>query len=79
MKKKKTPGKKRLKTGLSRQNVCLIFELLFLKCNENAVFLFKNTRNKEKGHFLFEKRYFCYLWSLLLFSYFIETLVDLNK
>ena len=29
-------------------------ELPFLKCNEDAVFLFKNTYNKEKQPFLFE-------------------------
>ena len=26
-------------------------ELLFLKCNENAAFLFKSTYNKENGPF----------------------------
>ena len=34
--------------------------LLFLKCSENVVFLFKNTFNKEKGPFLFEIYFFCY-------------------
>ena len=29
-------------------------ELPFLKCNENAAFLFKNTYSKEKSPFLFE-------------------------
>ena len=33
------------------------FEMLFLKHNENAA-LSKNVCNKEKGPFLFEKRYF---------------------
>ena len=30
-------------------------EAPFLKCNENAVFLFKNTHKKGKDSFLFEK------------------------
>ena len=33
-------------------------ELPFLKCNENVVFLVKNTYNKGKGSFLFESDIF---------------------
>ena len=40
---------------LSRQNLHPFFEAARLKCNENAVFSFENTQNKEKGPFLFEK------------------------
>ena len=35
-------------------------EAAYLKCNENAVFFFKNTQNKEKGPLLFKKWSFCY-------------------
>ena len=52
---------------LSRQNVFPFFYLPFLNCNENAAFLFKNTYNKEKGHFWFEGNTFCYVWWLPLF------------
>ena len=38
-----------------------------LKCNENAVFSFKNTQNKEKGPFLFEKWSFVMLVVALIF------------
>ena len=34
--------------------MCPLRELPFLKCNENAAFLFKNTYSKEKSPFLFE-------------------------
>ena len=45
----------------------LFLELPFFKYTENAVFLFKNPRYKEKGPFLFENVYFCYVWWLSLF------------
>ena len=49
--------------------LCVHFlELPFLKYNENAVFLFRNTYNKEKGPFLLESDMFYYFWWLLLFS-----------
>ena len=38
------------------------------KCNENAIFLFKNTRNKEKDPFLFEKWYFLLCLVIALIS-----------
>ena len=42
--------------------MCVHFlELPFSKCNENAVFSFKNTYNKEKGLSLFENDNFCYV------------------
>ena len=34
------------------------FELLFLKCNKNAVFSFQNAYNKENCPFLFESSVF---------------------
>ena len=43
-------------------------KLSFLKCNENAVFLFKNTNNKETSPFLFESNVICCVWWLPLFS-----------
>ena len=43
-------------------------KLPFLKCNENAVFLFKSTNNKETSPFLFESNVICYVWWLPLFS-----------
>ena len=36
------------------KNLCPFFGAACLKCNENAVFLFKNTSNEEKLSFLFE-------------------------
>ena len=36
--------------------------LSFLKCNENAVFSFKNTYSKKIGPFFFETEMLYYAW-----------------
>ena len=43
------------------------FELLFLKCDKNAVFSFKNTYNKENCPFLFERSVLLELVVVFLF------------
>ena len=49
--------------------MCVHFlELPCLKCNENAVLLFKNTPTEEKLSFLFETNILYYVWWLPLFS-----------
>ena len=59
-------------------------EMLFLKCNENIIFLFKGTHNKERVP-LCLKSDFTTLQiekKTLLFRslfQFAETLIDLNK
>ena len=45
----------------------LLLEVPFLKYNKNAVFLFKNTYNKEKMFFLFEKYSFLCLVVAVIF------------
>ena len=50
------------------KNLCPFFGAACLKCNENAVFLFKNTSNEEKLSFLFETNILYYVWWLPLFS-----------
>ena len=45
----------------------LLLEVPFLKYNKNAVFLFKNTDNKEKRSFLFEKYSFLCLVVAVIF------------
>ena len=45
----------------------LLLEVPILKFNENTVVLFKNTDNKEKGPFLFEKCSFLCLVVTLIF------------
>ena len=43
--------------------MCIYFlEQSSLKCNKNAIFLFKNFYNKEKDQVLFESDVFCYVW-----------------
>ena len=52
--------------------MCIYFlELPFLKCNENAAFLFKDTHNKEKGTF--------FVWKVIFFLMFDDTIYFLNK
>ena len=76
---KKTPGATNslitmyLEKRFCRQNVSPFLKLIFLICNENDVFSFKNTHDKEKSPFLFEKRHFVFR---LLVAFLLSNALD---
>ena len=79
---KKTPGATNilitmyLEKRFYRQNVSPFLKLIFLICNENDVFSFKNTHDKEKSPFLFEKRHFVFR---LLVAFLLSNALDKKK